>query len=338
MATLKDIANLSGVSLATVSRVMNGSGAVKESTRICVENAIKQLNYSPNMSARSLRTKSTKLIGISTEGNTNYMFSHLINYISDFCLEKDYSLIVSNHHNDPDIESKIFSSLRQQGVDGVIVSLVSKRSRIIPAIVDSDIPVVIFDRYLLFDQMSMGKNNFSIVLDNYKAGQMAARHLMELGHTKIAIAEGPSNVDITRIRTNGFYDALAEQNHFVPQMYRFRGGFEFEDGCNIAEQILDLRKEMPTAVWAHNDMMAAGIECELTKAGIKIPEDISVIGMDGIELSRLVYPSLTTVAQPFEKMACTAVNMLLGEWQPGNKRAVFEPSLLVRESTAPPQK
>ena len=338
MATLKDISNLSGVSLATVSRVMNKSGAVKESTRICVENAIKQLNYSPNMSARSLRTKSTKLLGISTEGNTNYMFSHLINYISDFCLEKEYNLIVSNHHNDPEFELKIFNSLRQQGVDGIIVSLVSKRSRIIPAIVDSDIPVVIFDRYLLFDQMSMGKNNFSIVLDNYKAGKLAAKHLKDLGHTKIAIAEGPSNVDITRIRTNGFYDELAESDHFVPQMYRFRGGFEFEDGCDIADKILALNDNMPTAVWAHNDMMAAGIECELTKAGLKIPDDISVIGMDGIELSRLVYPSLTTVSQPFEEMARTAVNMLLDTGQTGNKRAVFEPSLLIRESTAPPKK
>lgn len=337
MATLKDISNLSGVSLATVSRVMNNSSSVKDSTRMRVENAARQLNYSPNLSARSLRTKSTKLIGFSTEGNTNYMFSHLINYVGDFCLEKDYSLIVSNHHNDPECESKIFTSLRQRGVDGIIVSLVSKHSRIIPAIIDSDIPVVIFDRYLIFDQLSMGKHNFSIVLDNYKAGQLAAAHLIELGHRRIAIAEGPANVDITRIRTNGFYDELARCNLFVPPAYRFRGGFEFEDGCEIARGILAIEENRPTAVWAHNDMMAAGIECELTKAGLKIPGDISVMGMDGIELSRLMYPSLTTVAQPFRSMACTAVDMLLGKCQEKSNRSVFEPELLIRESTAPPK-
>lgn len=335
MATLKDISNLSGVSLATVSRAMNNSSSVKESTRLRVENAAKQLNYSPNLSARSLRTKSTRLIGFSTEGNTNYMFSHLIDYVGDFCQENDYSLIVSNHYNDPERESKIFTSLRQRGVDGIIVSLVSKRSRIIPAIIDSDIPVVIFDRYLLFDQLSMGKNNFSIVLDNYKAGQLAAEHLVKLGHRRIAVAEGPSNVDIVRIRTNGFYDELAKYDLYVPPAYRFRGKFEFEDGCEIAKKILDLGENRPTAVWAHNDMMAVGIECELTKAGLRIPEDVSVVGMDGIKLSRLIYPSLTTVAQPFRSMAQTAVDMLLGKCQEGNHRTVFEPTLLMGESTAP---
>ena len=335
MATLKDVASLSGVSLATVSRVLSNSAPVKESTRICVENAARQLNYTPNLAARSLRTKNSRLIGISTEGNTNYMFSHLINYIADYCFENDYGLVVANHDNDPQREARIFDSMRQRGVEGMIVSLVSRRSHIIPNIIQSDIPIVIFDRYLIFDQMAMGENNFSIVLDNYEAGRLAARHLLQLGHRRIALAQGPSDFDITRIRTKGFYDELADANMFLPPAYRFKGGFAFEDGQEVAKKILALGDKGPTAVWAQNDLMAAGIECELTRGGLRVPEDISVMGMDGIELSRLTSPPISTVVQPFRDMARTAVEMLLGGCS--ERRAVFTPTVITRESTRAPK-
>lgn len=336
MTTLKDISMLAGVSLSTVSRTLSGSCNVDPELRQRVLAAAKQLDYTPNLAARSLRTRSTRLIGMISEGNTNYMFSNLINHISDQCTDLGYCLIVANHHNDPEREELIFSSMRQRGVDGLILSLVSKESNIIPRVVESDIPVVIFDRYLIFDQLSMGENNYSITLDNYRAGQMAAEFFLQQGHKKIALAEGPKDVDLTRMRTTGFFDRLAGADSFVPMPYRFSGGFEFEDGVRVARELTQFpEQQRPSAIWCQNDSMAAGLISELHRFGLRIPEDLSVLGMDNIELSTLIYPSLSTIEQPFREMANVSVRMLLGRKTPFGKKAILSPRLLERESTRP---
>ena len=333
MATLKDISLLAGVSLSTVSRALNGMDTVDEEMKNRVLNAARQLNYTPNLAARSLRTKNTKLIGMISEGNTNYMFSHIINYISDYCTDLGYGFIMANHHNDPEREEKIFRSMKQRGVDGIILSLVSKQSHIIPDIISSDIPLVIFDRYLVFDQISTGEKNFSITLDNYGAGRMAGEYLLSLGHKDIGIAEGPQEVDITRFRTTGFFDGLADAGHFVPMSYRFKGGFDFEDGQRVAQKLLALGEARPTAIWCENDNMAAGLISELSRAGLRVPEDVSVLGMDNIELSKMIWPTLSTVEQPYHEMAFAAVDMILGKDKGLGNKAVFTPRIIERDST-----
>lgn len=334
MTTLKDISMLSGVSLATVSRVINGNESVDGALKVKVIEAAKQLNYTPNLAARSLRTKNTKLIGMISEGNTNYMFSNLINYISDYCTDLGYGFLIANHHNDPEREEKIFTRMRQRGVDGLILSLVSKNSNIIPDIICSDVPIVIFDRYLLFDRISMGEKNYSITLDNYQAGRMAAEYLLSMGHKRIALAEGPKEVDLTQMRTNGFLDCLADAGVLIPLTFRFHGGFEFENGCAIAEQLLALSSDnWPTAIWCQNDTMAAGLVTMLSRHKIPIPQRLSVLGMDNIELSKMIYPTLSSIEQPYWEMGKESVRMLLGQTTVHGKKAVMHPQIIEREST-----
>ena len=335
MSTLKDISLLAGVSLSTVSRVLNGRDSVDEDLKGRVLSAAKQLNYTPNLAARSLRTRNTKLIGMVSEGNTNYMFSHIINYISDYCTDLGYGFIMANHHNNPDREEMIFRSMKQRGVDGLILSLVSKQSHIIPDIISSDIPIVIFDRYLVFDQISTGEKNFSVTLDNYTAGKLAAEYLVGLGHRKIALAEGPQEVDLTRLRTSGFFDGLADAGQFVPMNYRFKGGFDFESGRTVAQNLLKLGTELPTAIWCENDNMAAGLISELSLSGLRVPQDISVLGMDNIELSKMISPSLSTVEQPYHEMAIVSVDMILGKHSLHGNKAVFSPKIIERDSCRP---
>ena len=334
MTTLKDISMLSGVSLATVSRVINGNESVDGTLKVKVIEAAKQLNYTPNLAARSLRTKNTKLIGMISEGNTNYMFSNLINYISDYCTDLGYGFVIANHHNDPEREERIFTRMRQRGVDGLILSLVSKKSNIIPEVVNSDVPIVIFDRYLLFDRISMGERNYSITLDNYQAGRIAAEYLLSLGHRRIALAEGPKEVDLTQMRTNGFFDCLADAGVLIPLKFRFQGGFNFEDGCAVAEQLLALTPDnWPSAIWCQNDTMAAGLVAVLCRHKIQIPQQLSVLGMDNIELSKMIYPTLSSIEQPYWEMGKESVRMLLGQDTTQEKKAVMCPKIVEREST-----
>jgi len=330
MSTLKDISQLSGVSLTTVSRALSNCASVNSATKEKVLSAAAELNYTPNFAARSLRTKDSGLIGIISEGNTNYMFSHLINYASDYCIGEGYCLVTANHHNDPETEEKVYRAMRERGVKGLIISLVSRQSKILPDIIRSDIPIVVFDRFMVFEQTSMGEKNYSITLDNYNAGRMAARYLLDKGHSKIAVAQGPAEVELTVLRTSGFLEELNENGVSVPAKYRIKSGFEFQDGCRTADILLK-QGDLPTAIWAQNDLMAAGIISELTVNGIKVPEQVAVLGMDGIALAETLSPTLSTIAQPYQKMAVSAVNMILGKY-PGEK-ATFEPKLIERHST-----
>lgn len=332
MASLKDVAKLAGVSVTTVSRVLNGSDLVKPQTFEIVQKAINDLNFKPNLLASGLRAKSSKLVGMVVPEAIHYTFASFIQYVGDYCFSKGYNLVIGNHHDDPAIEEQLVDTFYRRHIDGLIVSLVSDQSRVLSAIHQSGTPTVIIDRVMEKEK------NASVMLNNYQAGRLIGDHFAALGHQKIGCITGSFYVALCRERIQGFRDALASHGIALSDRFVAEGDFQFESGIAAAQKIFRDKNDYPTAVWAQNDLMAAGALKYVRKLGLSVPENVSVAGMDDIGLASMISPALTTVSQPFAEMAKRAVDLILLQKQLGhkiNKPVVINPSLVVRESTAP---
>jgi DNA-binding LacI/PurR family transcriptional regulator len=327
---MKEVAKLADVSISTVSRVINENIPVDENTKKRVLDAIDQLNYKPNLLAKGLRVKSGHLIGFIVPEISLHPFVNLINSMEEYVVSKEFNLILANTKNDPNIEEMQIDRLIRRNVDGVVITRVSDESRVIDIIDRSNIPFVVVDRELEMQE------SLSVVLDNYKAGELAARHLIELGHRQFACITGPLNIKLCRERLKGFKDTLSENDIGLSEERIFEGNFKFNSGIKGMEHFL--RHQLPiTALWAQNDLMAVGCLKVLQHNGIRVPEDMSLIGMDDLEIARMITPTLTTINQPFKQMSKEAVDMLLRkksgqEVKP--KKIVLQPQLIKRSSTS----
>ena len=329
MSSMKEVAKLAGVSISTVSRVINNSVPVEEDTRKKVEKAIKKLNYKPNLLAKGLRIKSGRLIGLLVPGTIyNHAFASFVDYIESNVSNIGYNLVLGHNRNDPNSEAEFIDTLIRRNVDGIILSRVSDESRVLRMLDNNKIPVVVIDRAFTNEDVP------AVVLDNYQAGEIAAKHFVDLGHKKIACLTGPLNISLCRERLNGFRDTLLKFNIDFTKNDIYEGDFKFESGVDFAKEIINNRKY--SAIWAQNDLMAIGIINHLIRVGYKIPEDISIVGMDDITFSRMIVPSLTTVGQPFSDMCKSAVDLIYDQIKGKtiqNKRLIFQPYFVLRETT-----
>jgi DNA-binding LacI/PurR family transcriptional regulator len=330
MSSMKEVANLAGVSISTVSRVINENIPVDESTKKRVLDAIDQLNYKPNLLAKGLRVKSGNLIGFIVPEISLHPFVNLINSIEEYVVSKEFNLIIANTKNDPNVEEMQIDRLIRRNVDGVVITRVSDESRVIDIIDRSNIPFVVVDRELEMQE------SLSVVLDNYKAGRLAARHLLELGHREFACITGPLKIKLCRERLKGFENTLAENDIEFSKERIFEGNFKFNSGIKGMEHFL-MHHVPITALWAQNDLMAVGCLKALHHKGIRVPEDISLMGMDDLEIARMITPTLTTIKQPFKQMSKDAVDMLLRK-KSGQEvkptKIVLQPQLIKRGSTS----
>jgi DNA-binding LacI/PurR family transcriptional regulator len=330
MASMKDVAKLAGVSVSTVSRVISNSIPVDEKTREKVERAIEAVNFKPNLLAQGLRSKSGNIIGLIVPEILHESFIYFIKYIERYVSEIGFNLIIGNTSNKPKLESEIIDNMIRRNVDGIIFSRVSDKSKVMRIIEKTDIPVVIIDR-------ALGQEDIpTVVLDNYDAGRLCAEHLVALGHEKFACITGPRDIFLSRDRLRGFVDVLKKNGLGLPESNIFEGDFKFETGKKGMQYFLETGAEF-TAIWGQNDLMAIGAMNELVRRGRRIPDDISVVGMDNINAAEMLVPSLTTITQPFEEMARISVDMILkernGETIP-EKRVVLSPGILIRETTS----
>ncbi len=332
MVSIKEVAKQAGVSISTVSRVINKSIPVNPKTRVRVEDAINTLQYRPNLVAKGLRGQSSKLIGLVVpEIRNSHAFVSIIQFIEENSADHDYSVIVGNNHNNPDIEEKFIDTLIRRNVDGIIFSRVSDESKVLNTLNSAKLPVVIIDRSFHKEKYS------SIVLNNVKAGQIAANHFLSLGHRHIACITGPSSIKLVRERLNGFRKELKDKQITLAKQNIFEGDFSFASGVVGVKHLLKKESNI-TAIWAQNDLMGVGVINELTKQGIRVPEDISVMGMDDIDIAKMTNPSLTSIRQPFYEISKSAVEILIKQIESKeimNFNIVFEPALKVRESTSP---
>ena len=340
MATLKDVARLAGVSVSTVSRVVNESSLVDHATREKVNHAIKMLNYKPNLVAYGLRVKNSRLLGLILPELGHEAYAELAQYVEAASEERGYSVLIGLHRNDCNRGRMLIDGFQRRSVDGIIIQPVIDVQNVYSTLREyTTVPMVLYGHS--FSNHQMGTVQF----DNYRAGYMVAEYFAKLGHRHVACTIGPQGMEYLRERFCGFRDGLSAHQIEIHQRDIIECDFNYQvpgkiSGQEAVHKLIDgsAQGQIPTAIWAHNDLIALGIIKELKNFGIRVPEDISVVGMDNMALTDMVYPPLTTIAQPRKAMAEKAVRMIIQEIEMKDSYQVenvkMEPELIIRESTA----
>ncbi|ULL15825.1 LacI family transcriptional regulator [Paenibacillus sp. H1-7] len=323
--SIYDVAKKSGLSVVTVSRVINNAGSVREKNREKVLAAMKELDYRPNAAARSLARGKTGIIGLSITTLQDMFLDAVVKEVNDRLAEKGYFLALSVSTDGAD---SIFSDLFQEDrVDGVIVLSPLEEDPYVTELKKKKIPFVMLDNQRKHASVS------SVLVDNFKGGYEATKHLIELGHQRIAHIKGPEPFLSSVERERGFLQAMQEAG-LTPFAIE-QGDFSITSGYQIASGWIQAGT-LPTAVFAADDYMAFGVMDAFKNEGIRIPGDVSLVGYDNHPFTSEFQPGLTTVRQPAEKMGAQGVDLLL-KWIEGTgKRSVtiqLEPELIIRGST-----
>lgn len=334
MASIKDVARLAGVSISTVSRVINGRGKTSKETREKVWRAVEALQYRPNLLARGLRSQKTRLLGLLVPDIDSPFFARLAKHIEEAAYQKGYNLILCNVGEDPKKERDYLEVLIQRQVEGIIFPRVSDESLLFRIPQLAKVPYVILDRTLEKEEAP------TVKLDNVAAGMLAATHLLKLGHRKFACITGPLKINVSRERLEGFLEALTQSGIPPEDVFVVEGDFKIDGGRKGMEKVLS-HLSPPFALFCMNDMMAFGAIQVAKERNWHIPEDISVVGLDNNPLCEVFSPPLTTVAQPFDQIARSGIALLckLIEGKKVRKKSIaVPPYLVIRQSTAPPGK
>lgn len=334
--TMADIARRAGVSTSTVSRVINGTVAVDPATEERVRAAIRELHYRPNLLARSFRRRVTHTIGLLVPDNSNPFFAELARAIEDIGFAEQYNVILCNSDLSETKQAHYIDVLLDKRVDGIILTssgLISGETAVDTAarIREAQVPFVVIDRDLGEYPVDQ------ILVDNHEGGALAARHLIGLGHRRMACVVGPSDLTPSAGRIAGFRGALGEAGIDLPEALVVQGDGRHGGGSEAVRTLLE-RDVAFTAIFAFNDVMAAGAIGELQRAGRCVPGDVSVIGFDDIPIAAAMYPSVTTIAQPIAAMARHGVELMLRRIRGPDapfERLVLPTRLIARESTAP---
>jgi len=333
VATIKDVARLADVSTATVSHVINDTRYVSDELRARVLDAMEVLNYRPNVLAQGLRRGETHTIGLVVPDNANPFFAEVARVVEDVGFDRGYSVILCNTGDDLERERAYIDVLIAKQVDGIIFIAAGDHHKHLAELTDANVPLVLADR-------DVAQSGVDVVLvDNELGGHRATEHLLDLGHRRIGCIAGPSEATPSADRVKGYARALREAGVPVQQSLIEPGDFRYEGGEEAAARLLSL-DSLPSAVFACNDLMAIGALRAIRRAGLRVPEDISVVGFDDIVLASAVSPALTTVAQPVEQLAKISTELLLsrieGESPSDLARIVLDTELVVRNSSASP--
>lgn len=333
MVTMKDVAALADVSIQTVSAIINDKPGITPETINRVKEAIQQLGYRPYSIARSLRTRQTHTIALIGSDIGNPSFSAIASSAEDIAHSFGYNMVLFNTHDDAEREAGYIRSITERWIDGTIFVATDDQMTSMDSLKEFNIPTVGVDR------IPVGYSGPSVTLDDIKAGRLAAEHLLNLGHTCISHISGPLRIRLARERKQGFDQAIQEWGFEPGPLSVSEGNWDCESGYVAMKQILSA-KIIPTAVFAANDRTAIGAIRAIIEAGLSIPRDISVVGLDDIEVAAFMIPSLTTVRQSFAKLASLSVHLLidiLAGKEPDQQQIILKPELVIRKSTAPPK-
>jgi LacI family transcriptional regulator len=290
----------------TVSRVLNRRETVKESTRVKVEEAISELNYRPNLLARGLAGGKSFFIGLVFHNPSNTYLGELLVGALQACRDEGHHLVIEDFTAE-DISQHgpaFVERLGGAGLDGVIVAPpISEDDSILDALAAAQIVTV------LIAPKDVSKTDISVSIDDAKAAEEMTEHVLEHGHRRIGFIRGPDNQSSSRRRFCGFKAAMARHGIAVDEGYVAQGDYTYRSGMLAAEAILAL-PERPTAIFASNDDMAAGVVASAQRLGIMVPDDLSVVGFDDTMFATAIWPQLTTVRQPIADMAAESVHLL----------------------------
>ena len=331
MANIKDVAARSGVSITTVSHVVNGTRFVSEIVRQRVEEAVRELGYVPSAVARSLKNNNTRTFGMVIPNNSNPYFAEIIRGVEERCYGAGYNLILCNSNDDVERQALYLRVLAQKRVDGLVFVASGSDAVVRATLGDITTPMVLLDREVA------GVGGGDLVEVNHAiGGEMACRHLLELGHPRGACISGPPGLSPSSKRRAGWKNALESARVERTESDLARGDFTARGGYQAMQTLLKHRPR-PSAVFVCNDLMAFGALAAIREAGISVPEQISIVGFDDIELAAFSAPPLTTVAQPKLQIGTLAAELLLERVDTGRRearRVILEPQLKVRGSTA----
>jgi LacI family transcriptional regulator len=326
-ATIRDVAREAGVSVATVSRVFNNSGPVRDGTRERIAEVARRLRYTPNSAARSLSTRQTETIGVLLPDLYGEFFSEVIRGIDQLLQTRGWHLLVSSSHNDrADVEAAL-RAMRGR-VDGLLVMSPDLDLRALTENLPANLPVV-----LLNCEME-DRSNDSFNIDNYGGAVSVTRHLLDLGHHRVGVITGPARNHDARERLRGVRAALEGAGRGWDDAWVVEGDFLEESGYRGATTLL--KRGGPTALIAGNDSMAIGALAALTHAGVRVPEEVAVVGFDDIPIARYVSPPLTTVRVSMPALGSRAAARLLEALDQGpgreRKQELLPTELVIRRS------
>jgi len=330
MATIKDVANKAGVSVATVSHVINDTRYVSSELTERVNEAMDEIGYHPNAVARSLKTNKTQTIGLIASDLSNPFFSTLLRGVEDRALEEDYSVIVCNTDETLDKERLYIDVLTQQKIDGLLIAPTGKDDEDLLNLQERGVSIVFIDREI------KGIEADAVLSDNVTGASTAIRHLVQLGHKRIGIILGLESVSTTRERLRGYKNVLKEKGiGYDPNLVK-RGFSQVAGGIEATAELLDLSNS-PSAIFSANNLMTIGAMKEIQRRGYSCPGEISLVGFDDFEWASTFKPKLTTIAQAPYEIGKKATDALLNriEGCSGEAKEVRIPTeLKVRESTA----
>lgn len=330
MSTISDVAREAGVSVATVSRVINSSSAVTIETAERVNAAIAKLSYQPNVWGRSLRRRESRMILVFVPNITNPYYSAIVSGIEDTARRQEYTTILCITNSDKTREKEFFNLLRSGRADGAIFLGTERDNELVPRFAKA-FPVVQCCEYC--DDESVPH----ISIDNFEAARQVLQYILSLGHRRIGFAGSTNRYVSTYQRENGYKCALAEAGIAVDGRYFAYADddYSFLSGVRAMRELLCL-KDRPTAVFCISDMIALGAIRAASELGLRVPEDLSVVGFDDVEYASIFRPMLTTVSQPCYSLGKISSTMLLKQIATGEKGgAVFlEHKMILRDSSA----
>ncbi|MFT5300177.1 MAG: LacI family transcriptional regulator [Mariniblastus sp.] len=328
--TIQDIANQANVSKATVSRVLNNSSPVDEKKRSAVMKAMKKLDFKPNLFARTLAGGRSMTLGIVTQNIGSPFYDSVTQGVTKELSTTEYSPIIADGQWSQDLEKEAIATLVDRQVDGLIMVGGDLDAEALEE-ARRNVPTVLVARRL------EGWEDRSIQIDNIAAGKMATDFLIESGHRNIAHVTGIQDHQDSIDRTAGYLQSLAEAGIKINESLIIPGNFSGQSGVLAIETLL-LRGTPFTAIFAANDEVAMGIRLALFRKGIRVPEDVSIVGFDNQPSSAFMTPPLTTISQPAIEMGQAASRMLVGILKnQAGKLPTFNGELVIRESVTPPR-
>ncbi|MFA6469903.1 MAG: LacI family DNA-binding transcriptional regulator [Bacteroidota bacterium] len=327
-SSIVDVAQKAGVSIATVSRVLNGSDKVKAETREKILAVIHEMKYAPNPAARGLIMRKTEAIGLLLPDLHGEFFSEVIRGADEAVQKHGYHLVVSSSHNDP---KEIEAALRfmRGRVDAIVLMSPQVNAEILLENLPKSLPIV------LLNCRTENTHYDTIVIDGFGGAREMTNYLLDLGHRNIAVITGGENNLESEERLRGYRSAMIERKNQTSGTLEFKGNFTEISGYETAREILAM-KPHPTAIFAFNDSMAIGAIKAIREEGLRIPADISICGFDDVPVAKYISPSLTSVHVPISDLGAMAINRVIDRLTKRSKDTtahVFVPTKLCLRSS-----
>ena len=326
--TLKMVAEKAGVSVNTASRAINNKSDINEETKKRILKVAQELGYVRNGTAVALRTKKTGTIGVVIADNRNPFYAEVLNGMEEAAREKNYHIILANTQRDYKKEEEAINLLLAKRVDGLLITPVQDRDDDIKNLIDANIPFVVVGRD--FENIEVD----AIYNDEVKGGFLATEYLIKKGHKKIAFINGFLHKSPARGRLEGYKKALKKYGIPLDDALVSAGDIDIKDGYERTRQLFEKGLDF-TAIFAYNDMMAFGVMQAIKEKGLRIPEDIGLVGYDDIPFSSLISPSLTTIRLNKQELGIESVKLLFSRMNGNRKKAkkiMLDVELIIRKT------